>query len=236
LGVLNGVDYSTWNPKSDPHIAAPFDANNLEGKKECKEELMKIFKFKRQQKIPLIGMISRLADQKGFDILREGIDELLRLELYLVLLGTGDEKYEKQLAGLGRKHQSRFGVKIAFDNVLAHKIEAGSDMFLMPSRYEPCGLNQMYSLKYGTIPVVRATGGLDDTITEFDPETGEGNGFKFSEYSAAALVESVKKAVKVYEDEKLWRKLMRNAMKKDLSWKKSAVKYEKIYKRALARM
>lgn len=235
LGVLNGVDYSTWNPKSDSHITVPFDANNLEGKKKCKEELMKIFKFKRQQKIPLIGMISRLADQKGFDILREGIDELLRLELYLVLLGTGDEKYEKQLAELGRKHQSRFGVKIAFDNVLAHKIEAGSDMFLMPSRYEPCGLNQMYSLKYGTIPVVRATGGLDDTITEFDPETGEGNGFKFSEYSAAALVESVKKAVKVYEDEKLWRKLMRNAMKEDFSWKKSAVKYEKIYKRALAR-
>ncbi len=234
LGVLNGVDYSTWNPKSDPHIAAHFDARNREGKKKCKEELMKIFGFKRQQKIPLIGMISRLADQKGFDILSKGIDGLLGMELYLVLLGKGDEKYEKQLTELGRKHKARFGVKIAFDNILAHKIEAGSDMFLMPSRYEPCGLNQMYSLKYGTIPVVRATGGLDDTITEFDPQTGKGNGFKFSEYSAAALAERVKKAVKVYEDEKLWRKLMQNAMKEDFSWKKSAVKYEEIYKRALA--
>ena len=235
LGVLNGVDYSTWNPKSDHHIAATFDAKNLEGKKKCKEELMKIFELKRQQKTPLIGMISRLANQKGFDILSEGIDELLQLELYLVLLGTGDEKYEKQLAGLGRKHKSRFGVKIAFDNVLAHKIEAGSDMFLMPSRYEPCGLNQMYSLKYGTIPVVRATGGLDDTIIEFALETGKGNGFKFSEYSASAMLEEVKKAIKIYQDEKLWRKLMQNAMKEDFSWKKSAIKYEEIYKRALAR-
>jgi starch synthase len=231
LGVLNGVDYSTWNPKTDLHLAANYDARDSEGKKRCKEELMKIFRFKRKQRVPLIGMISRLADQKGFDILSEGIDDLLRLDLYLVLLGTGDEKYEKQLSELGRRHKSRFGVRIAFDNVLAHKIEAGSDMFLMPSRYEPCGLNQMYSLKYGTIPVVRATGGLDDTITEFDTETGKGNGFKFSEYSSRAMLKKIQEALRVYQDDKLWLKLMKNAMKEDFSWKKSAVKYERMYKK-----
>jgi len=153
----------------------------------------------------------------------------------LILLGQGDKKYEKKFSELGKKHRGRLAVKIAFDNVLAHKIEAGSDMFLMPSRYEPCGLNQMYSLKYGTIPVVRATGGLDDTIMEFDPEAGKGNGFKFAEYSSRALIEEIKRALAIYQNKNLWLRLVKNVMKEDFSWKRSALKYEEIYNQVLAK-
>ncbi len=234
-GILNGVDYGAWSPEKDPHIAANYGLNDLSGKEECKKDLRQIFRLTGSQDDPTLGMISRLADQKGFDLLAEAMDELLKMDLYLVLLGTGDKKYEDLFAELGKKHKGRFGVKIAFDNVLAHKIEAGSDMFLMPSRYEPCGLNQMYSLKYGTIPVVRATGGLDDTIKEFNPQTGEGNGFKFAEYSSKALVEKVERALVVYRKKDIWLKLMKNAMAEDFSWKKSALRYEEIYKIAQAR-
>ena len=234
-GILNGVDYTSWDPKTDPHIASPFDRKNFSGKRKCKEELIEIFKLKGSDEFPIIGMISRLADQKGFDILAEAMDSLMKLGLYLVILGTGDAKYEKQFAALGKKHPSRLGVKIAFDNKLAHKIEAGSDMFLMPSKYEPCGLNQMYSLKYGTIPVVRATGGLDDTIKEFNPESQKGNGFKFKAYSSSDLVKAVKRAIYIYKNKLLWTKLVANAMNEDFSWSKSAQKYEEIYEKALAR-
>jgi starch synthase len=231
FGILNGVDYSTWDPQTDPHIAFRYEWKDLSGKEMCRKELIKIYKLTGSKEFPIIGMISRLADQKGFDILSEALDEMLKWDLYLVLLGTGEAKYEKQFQELGKKYPGRLGVKIAFDNVLAHKIEAGSDMFLMPSRYEPCGLNQMYSLRYGTIPIVRATGGLDDTITEFDPETGRGNGFKFTEYSAKALVDKVNTAVQVYQDKKNWRKVMGNAMKEDFSWEKSAKKYIDIFEK-----
>jgi starch synthase len=163
------------------------------------------------------------------------VDKLVELGFLMVLLGTGDEIYEKQFAKIGKKHKGRFGIKIAFDNALAHKIEAGADMFLMPSRYEPCGLNQMYSLKYGTIPVVRATGGLDDTIEEFDAKSGKGNGFKFAEYSSQALTEKMKRALEVYRNQELWMKLVRNGMGEDFSWERSARKYENIYHKALAR-
>ena len=234
-GVLNGVDYNEWNPEIDPHISANYNAKDLSGKKKCKEELMKIFKLKGQAETPVIGMITRLAEQKGCDLLVDAVDELMKMELFLVLLGQGEGKYEKQFYELGEKHKGRFGIKIAFDNMLAHKIEAGSDMFLMPSRYEPCGLNQMYSLKYGTIPIVRATGGLDDTIREFDPQTEKGNGFKFAEYSSRALIEIVEKALAIYQNKNLWLKLMKNAMKEDFSWERSALQYEKIYYRALAK-
>ena len=234
-GILNGIDYEFWNPKTDPHIASSYDVKDTTGKKSCKEELIKIFKLKGSGEFPVIGMISRLADQKGFDILAEALDNLLALDLYLVILGTGDAKYEEQLVALEKKHRGRLSVKIAFDNVLAHKIEAGSDMFLMPSKYEPCGLNQMYSLKYGTIPIVRATGGLDDTIREFNPETAKGNGFKFSAYSAADLIKTAKRALYIYRNKLLWTKLVTNAMKEDFSWHKSAKKYEQIYRNALAK-
>jgi starch synthase len=234
-GILNGVDYELWNPKTDPHIASNYDVKDISGKKSCKEELIKIFKLKGSDEFPVIGMISRLADQKGFDILVEALDSLLTLDLYLVILGTGDARYEERLVELEKKHRGRLSVKIAFDNIVAHKIEAGSDMFLMPSKYEPCGLNQMYSLKYGTIPIVRATGGLDDTIREFNPETAKGNGFKFSAYSASDLAKTVKRALYIYRNKLLWTKLVTNAMKEDFSWHKSAKKYEQIYRNALAK-
>ncbi len=232
-GILNGVDYTSWNPRTDPHIAARYDRKSLTGKKKCKDELKKIYNLKGSQDIPIIGIISRLADQKGFDILSGALNDLMRLDLYLVILGTGDARYEKQYAALAKKYPGRLGVKIAFDNVLAHKIEAGSDMFLMPSKYEPCGLNQMYSLKYGTIPIVRATGGLDDTIQRFDPETGEGNGFKFSAYSPQALLEETQRALVLFQDKKAWTTLVHKAMTMDFSWKKSALKYGEIYDRAI---
>jgi starch synthase len=235
FGVLNGVDYSSWNPETDPHIASNYNVKDLGGKKKCKEELLKIFKLKGSDELPVIGMISRLADQKGFDILADALDSLMKLSLYLVILGTGDTKYEKQFTALGKKYPSRLGVKIAFDNVLAHKIEAGSDMFLMPSKYEPCGLNQMYSLKYGTIPIVRATGGLDDTIKEFNPEAQKGNGFKFKPYSSSDLIKAVKRAIYIYKNKLLWTTLVTNAMKEDFSWPSSAKKYEQIYRSILTK-
>jgi starch synthase len=234
-GILNGVDYKSWNPETDPYIAANYSAEDLSGKQRCREELFKTFGLQGSQKSPIIGMISRFADQKGFDILAEAMEDLLKLDLCLVILGTGDARYEKQFAELGKKHPGRLGVKVAFDNALAHKIEAGSDMFLMPSRYEPCGLNQMYSLKYGTVPAVRATGGLDDTIKEFNPETGKGNGFKFKGYSAAELIKTVKRARYLFRNNYLWAKLIKNAMKEDFSWQKSAKKYEEVYRSALAK-
>ena len=235
-GVLNGVDYTEWNPESDPYIGANYNVKDLSGKEKCKTDLMKIFKLKGPKENPIIGMITRLADQKGCDILADAMDELMKMELFLVLLGQGDEKYEKQFAELGKRYKGRIGVKIAFDNILAHKIEAGSDMFLMPSRYEPCGLNQMYSLKYGTIPIVRATGGLDDTVREFDPDAEKGNGFKFKEYSSKALIEEARKALAIYQNRESWLRLMKNAMKEDFSWKRSALKYDEIYNRALSKV
>jgi starch synthase len=236
FGVLNGVDYTDWNPGTDIHIAANYSARDLEGKSKCKEELIEIFKLKGSSDTPIIGLITRLADQKGLDILAEAVEGLLNLDLFLVLLGKGDKKYEKKYADIGRKYKGRFGVKIAFDNALAHKIEAGSDMFLMPSRYEPCGLNQMYSLKYGTIPVVRDTGGLADTIEEFDMTTGSGNGFKFEEYSSRALIKAVEKALAVYQNKKTWLKLVKKAMNEDFSWKKSGLRYVEIYNRILEKV
>lgn len=235
-GVLNGVDYTEWNPETDPYIVSNYSPKDLSGKKKCKEELIEIFGLEGSVETPIIGIISRLADQKGFDILADAMDELMKMKLFLVLLGRGEEKYEKQFSELGKKYKGRLGVKIAFDNVLAHKIEAGSDMFLMPSRYEPCGLNQLYSLKYGTIPVVRATGGLDDTVQEFEPETEKGNGFKFFEYSSKALIEKVKRALVIYKNKELWLKLVKNAMNEDFSWERSAIKYEEIYNRALTKI
>lgn len=234
-GVLNGVDYREWNPETDSHIIANYNEKSLAGKTRCKKDLMEAFKLKGSEKAPLVGIVSRLAAQKGFDILAEAVEELVELGFLMVLLGTGDAVYEKQFAEIGKKHKGRFGVKIAFDNTLAHKIEAGADMFLMPSRYEPCGLNQMYSLKYGTIPVVRATGGLDDTIKEFDANSGKGNGFKFAEYSSQALIEALKRALEVYRNQELWVKLVGNGMREDFSWERSARTYEKIYHKALAR-
>ena len=235
FGILNGVDYKEWSPESDPHIAAPYGVQNLAGKNECKKDVLQLYELAEGKRTPLIGMISRLAGQKGFDILLEALDDLFRLDVQFVLLGTGDEVYEKEFEKKASKHKTKMSVKIAFDNTFAHKIEAGADMFMMPSRYEPCGLNQMYSLKYGTIPIVRATGGLDDTIKDFDVNSLKGNGFKFEDYSAAALIETVRRALKVYQDETLWPQLVKNAMGEDFSWGQSAEKYSQLYSFALNR-
>lgn len=235
FGVLNGVDYTEWNPETDAHIAANFSIKNLSGKKACKSELLDIFGLKGTLETPLVGMVTRLAEQKGGDLVAEIADKLIELGFLLVVLGRGDKKFETLFSRLGKKYKGQVGVKIAFDNALAHKIEAGADMFLMPSRYEPCGLNQMYSLKYGTIPVVRATGGLDDTVQEFDPITKEGNGFKFSDYFPRALLEECQKALDIHTNRAMWQRLMKNAMNEDFSWEKSALKYERVYRQAIAK-
>ncbi len=232
-GILNGADYDNWNPETDKFIVKNYSARNLAGKKDCRHDLLKRYKMKLDDRTPLIGVISRMADQKGFDLIAAAIKKVISVGVGFVLLGTGDKKYEKLFRTIGRKYPKETGIRIAFDNKLAHKIEAGCDMFLMASRYEPCGLNQMYSLKYGTVPIVRATGGLDDTITEYNPLTGKGNGFKFENYDAKALVDAVKRAVKIYQNNKHWMQLIKNGIACDFSWSVSAKQYVKLYRKAL---
>jgi len=229
-GILNGVDYQEWNPETDPHIKERYTDKNLNGKKNCKEDLQQNCGLPTEPSVPLIGMVSRLADQKGVDVLVDIIDDLMQMDLQLILLGSGEQRYQELLAGLPAKHTRKIAVKIGFDNALAHKIEAGADMFLMPSKFEPCGLSQMYSLKYGTIPIVRATGGLDDTIQDYDPRTGTGNGIKFSAYSGPTLLEAVKRAIALYCNPQAWRRLMANAMASDFSWQRSATEYYGLYR------
>jgi starch synthase len=229
-GILNGVDYAEWDPAVDKLIAANFTSAKLEGKMACKLDLLRAFKLSESDaQLPLIGIVSRFTRQKGADLIAEVADRILSERVRLVALGSGEPEYETLFRQLAARFPDRVAVRIAYDNVLAHKIEAGADMFLMPSYYEPCGLNQIYSLRYGTVPVVRATGGLDDTIQEFDPATGEGTGFKFSSYSGSALLGSVSRALAIFQDSALWTKLMRNGMAKDFSWKRSAQEYRKLY-------
>jgi starch synthase len=235
-GILNGVDYEEWSPLKDPHIKENYGPSDLKGKKACKEDLQREFYLPRNPDIPLLGVISRLTEQKGFDLLAEVMEDLMGLGVQFVLLGTGEEEYNLLFQKIGRKYPRQAGIRIAFDNGLAHKIEAGADMFLMPSRYEPCGLNQIYSLKYGTVPIVRATGGLEDTIQDFDPLTGKGSGFKFGDYSAPGLLCAVKLALEVYRGNKpLWEKLMRRGMAADFSWDQSARAYLQVYQNISAK-
>ena len=230
VGILNGVDYTAWNPDKDKLIAARYSAKDLSGKQVCKQALRKVFALPQEElSRPVVGIVSRFADQKGFDLIAERAHELMQEEMTLVVLGTGDGKYEDLFRTLAATYPDRVAVKIAYDDTAAHQIEAGADMFLMPSRYEPCGLNQIYSLKYGTVPIVRATGGLDDTIEPFDLQLGTGTGFKFEEYSGSALVQCVKRALQHYEDERIWKRIQLNGMAKDFSWKKSAAEYAKVY-------
>ena len=185
--------------------------------------------------MPLVGIISRLADQKGFDLIAQVINDVLSLDIQFVVLGTGEKKYHELLQTVQTNYPQKLGLYLGFSDELAHQIEAGSDMFLMPSRYEPCGLNQMYSLKYGTVPIVRATGGLADTIKEFDPISGMGNGFVFSTYESRELFKSIDRAILAYQDQNLWKKIMKNGMSQDFSWKTSAGKYADLYARLLNR-
>lgn len=229
-GILNGVDYAEWDPGVDRYIAARYSAANLEGKKQCKKDLLQQFGLPTKDlDVPLIGIVSRFTEQKGADLIQEVADRMMAENLRLVALGTGEPEYEELFRELSRRYQHKVAARTAYDNALAHKIESGSDMFLMPSRYEPCGLNQIYSLRYGTVPVVRATGGLDDTIEDYDAVSGQGTGFKFVEYSGAALLETVQRALGVFEDREQWERLMQAGMKQDFSWGASAREYMKLY-------
>jgi len=235
VGILNGVDYGVWSPERDKFIAAKYSAKDLTGKQICKQALLELFGLPAEQLAkPVIGIVSRFADQKGFDLIAERAHELMHEDLLMVVLGTGERKYEELFRALAAAYAGRVGVKIAYDNAIAHKIEAGADMFLMPSRYEPCGLNQIYSLKYGTVPIVRATGGLDDTIEAFDIEHGTGTGFKFIEHTGTAMIRSVRQALHLFMDERIWRRIQLNGMAKDFSWKAFAVEYVKVYAAARA--
>jgi starch synthase len=235
VGILNGVDYSAWSPDKDGLIPAKFSAKNMAGKRICKNTLMERFKLANDNpNRPIIGIVSRFADQKGFDLISAIAKDLMQEDLSLAVLGTGDRRYEEMFHALTSDFPGRVGVSVAYDNQLAHLIEAGSDMFLMPSRYEPCGLNQIYSLRYGTVPIVRATGGLDDTIEPFEVETGTGTGFKFTEYSGAALLHVIRQALHLYADDRIWKRIQLNGMAKDFSWNISAAEYAKLYEAARA--
>jgi len=231
VGIFNGADYSVWNPRNDPLITKPYSPNNLSGKKICKADLQRVFSLPESRDIPLIGMVSRLTAQKGFDLLEKALDELLSRDLQFALLGTGDRQYQDFFQQASVRYRRRIAVRIAFDESLAHKVIAGSDLFLMPSRYEPGGLTQMYSLKYGTIPIVRATGGLKDTIQDFDPETAKGNGFVFSSYKVQDLLLAVDRALELFPRRTKWRTLVKNAMSADFSWSRSARVYLDLYQK-----
>ncbi len=233
-GIVNGIDYEEWSPEKDKLIPFHYSREDISGKAKNKKALLEKCNLPKTRKnVPLIGIISRLADQKGFDILAQASDQLLSLDLQMVILGTGDEKYHKLFRKMAKRYPRKISVNLRFDNALAHLIEAGADMFLMPSRYEPCGLNQLYSLKYGTVPVVRETGGLADTIQDYHPDTGEGTGFVFKSYDSDELLEGIKRAVQIYQNKELWTQLMKNGMQKDFSWETSAKKYEALYRKAL---
>jgi len=227
FGILNGVDYGNWNPQADPHIAARYSADDLSGKRTCKQDLIREFGLpEAAMNRPLAGVVSRLTPQKGTELIAEVAEALAAEDLYLVILGSGDAIYEEALRAAAVAHADRIGVRFGYDERLAHKIEAGADMFLMPSQYEPSGLNQMYSLRYGTVPVVRATGGLDDTIDE-------GTGFKFQEYSAQAFLAAIRAAAAAYEDPQGWDARTRRGMRMDYSWRASAAEYAALYQRLL---
>ena len=228
-GILNGVDYREWDPSCDPFIENHFRPGRMAGKKACREKLARAFGLEAHTSLPLIGMVSRLVEQKGFDLILPLLAEVEKLPASFVFLGTGDPEIESELKKLARKFPQQIAFTDAHDNRLAHLLEAGADLFLMPSRYEPCGLNQMYSLRYGTIPLVRATGGLDDSITPFAAEDCRGNGFKFKHYDTADLKETLLQAIAVYHRPRLWYRLRANAMRCDFSWAKSAAEYRKLY-------
>jgi len=238
VGILNGIDYDQWDPERDLNLPVPFSASKMAGKEAAKRRVLEAFGLPRTAEArhrPLVAMISRMVDQKGFDLLAEVADELPTLGASIVLLGSGEPRYETLWRDLASRYPSRIGVRIGLDESLAHLVEGGADLFLMPSRFEPCGLNQMYSLRYGTVPVVRATGGLFDTVRDVDASPGKGNGFTFVEYSPAALLEALTRGLRRYENRPAWRRIQKAGMREDLSWDASAREYVKVYERAVAR-
>jgi starch synthase len=228
-GILNGVDYSHWNPETDPLLPARYSPADLSGKRVCKQHLLAEFGLPGEAlDRPLFGIVSRFTRQKGADLMADGARAIIEGDGYLAALGNGDPEYEELFRRLAAEFPGRVAVRIGFDNGLAHRVEAGSDVFLMPSHYEPCGLNQIYSLKYGTVPLVRATGGLDDTIEE-------ATGFKFAEYAGDAFAATVRRAIAAFSDPISWRDMMLRGMAKDFSWRASAAAYSALYRRLLGR-
>lgn len=229
VGITNGIDYEAWDPASDPHLPAHFDARDLSGKRACKLELLRRFGLPPEPDRPVVATISRLVAQKGYDLIKAAAADILAAGAYFVALGSGEVEYEGFLQALHERAPGRVAVYRGFSEPLAHLIEAGADIFLMPSLYEPCGLNQMYSMRYGTVPVVRATGGLDDTVEQWDPHSGRGTGFKFTPYTAQALAGALREAVFWYGRPEAWRRIQANGMAADNSWGAAARKYIKVY-------
>lgn len=235
FGILNGIDPEVHNPATDPYIAAHYDLHDVTGKAECKRALQSEAGLPADPRVPLIGAISRLTDQKGFDLIAQIIDSLAKYQRFqFVLLGTGDQRYHDLFTELHGRYPESLEVFLTFNAPLAQKIYAGSDMFLMPSRFEPCGLGQLIAMRYGSIPIVRATGGLADTVQDFDPDTGAGNGFSFEAYDAMALYATIIRALENYKYKDTWHRLMVKVMSADYSWDASARKYVDLYERALA--
>ncbi|MFZ0063030.1 MAG: glycogen/starch synthase [Pyrinomonadaceae bacterium] len=231
VGVTNGVDYDLWNPENDPHIAANFSVADLSGKLTCKLDLLRRFDLPRDPERPIIAIISRLVAQKGYDLIREIAHQITQTGAFFIALGAGAREYEDFLQSWHDRYPHEVGIYKGYaGEPLAHQIEAGADMFLMPSLYEPCGLNQMYSMRYGTVPIVRATGGLDDTVQNYEETSGLGNGFKFREYRSSALLDKIREALYFYGKPKAWQQIQRNGMMMDNSWSAAAQKYIEIYK------
>ncbi|MFN7170965.1 MAG: glycogen synthase, partial [Candidatus Omnitrophota bacterium] len=233
-GILNGIDYEVWNPLKDPVIPFKYSFNTLQNKYVNKEYLQLETGLEINKDKPLLGIITRLADQKGLDILAPIIETLCKMDLQFILLGTGDKVYHELFEKIKVKYPRKTSINLKFDAELARKIYASADIFLMPSRFEPCGLGQMISLKYGTIPVVRKTGGLADTVIDYEPRSDTGNGFTFTAYESLSLLEAIKRALSVYRDKKSWMRLIKRAMEADFSWKVSAEKYLRLYYQVLA--
>ena len=233
-GILNGVDYTVWSPSRDSKIFHRYHKANLSGKRTNKVELLNRAKLPIRERTPLIGVISRLVDQKGFDLIKECAEEMFSRDLQCIILGTGEEKYHEFLEALEQNYPDKFKAYLTFDDNLAHLIEAAADIYLMPSRFEPCGLNQMYSLKYGTVPVVRRTGGLADSVTEFDEATGHGNGFLFDDYDSSARLSALDRAMAAYTHKRVWTKLMKSGMGADNSWRNVATNYDSLFSQIMS--
>lgn len=227
-GILNGIDHSEWDPATDPHLAARYDQHHVTGKHACKRALQEELGLPARADVPLVAMVGRLADQKGVDLVLAALPELLRRDLQLALLGSGRHDWEQAFAEAARRHPDRLAARIGFDEGLAHRMEAGADVFLMPSRFEPCGLNQLYSLRYGTVPVVRRVGGLADTVQDYDGWK-QGTGFVFADYDPRAMLAALRRAKETFRDKRAWTALMKRGMAQDFSWGRSAARYEALY-------
>ncbi|MEI8207559.1 MAG: glycogen synthase GlgA [Methylococcales bacterium] len=234
IGIINGIDAEHWNPKTDTHIVAPYDSSTLSKKQLSKSALQARMALPVDNKVPVFTLISRLVEQKGIDLILDCLPEMLTLPVQFILLGSGDKAFEQQLTDFAKQNPEKMAVTLGYDEILAHQLEAGADVFLMPSRFEPCGLNQLYSQRYGTVPIVRKTGGLADTVCDALPETfvnKTATGFVFNDATAGALMEAIKRSVLVYGFSELWSQLQFNGMQKDYSWLRSAKEYQSLYER-----